>query len=82
MDLKHVKVRVQHGQHRPCQNHAGAGAAWSPGDWGGSDSTGCSSREAGLGHPSQAMRRRRHALGILMTSSAPNFLLLRSLEVL
>lgn len=84
MDLKHVKVRVQHGQHCPCQNHAGVGAAQSPGDLAGggvSDSTGCSSREAGLGRPSRATRRRRRAPGILMTSSAPNFLPLRSLEV-
>ena len=81
MDLKHVKVQVQRGQHRPCQNHTWVGAARSPGSSGGSDSASHSSGEARSGEPSHTTRCRRRAPGILMTSSAPNFLLLRSLEV-
>lgn len=81
---------------RGFEAHEGAGSTWTAsslpephmgrgcpiiGGLGGSDSAGRSSEEARSGNPSQAARRRRRAPGILMTSSAPSFLLLRSLEV-
>lgn len=81
MDLEHVKVQVQCGQHRPCQNHTWVRATRSPGGSAGSDSASHSSGEARSEDPSRDMRRRRCAPGILMTLSAPNFLLLCSLEV-